>query len=189
MSVLSVNDLKPGHLYRVIDVGGFADKAFQGAIVLGVSEACDCKGVTVVPNPAADRVQSRMVGALWGVKHAATETTGAWQSDLFSRFAPVAGALVLTPPPTDGAALDAHHIATINPLARIRRGLHPEWGGDCSANAGAFLVRHREHDPAGAADLARAITGNADAFASCTGMSSGDLQRAARVLPGLPASF
>ena len=189
MSELSVNDLKPGHLYRVIDVGNFADKAFQWAVVLGVSEACDCKGVTVVPDPAADRAQSRMVGALWGVKHAATETSGAWQSDLFSRFAPICGALVLTPPPTADAALDAHHIATINTLARIRRGLHSEWGGDCCDNADAFLVRRREHDPVGVADLARAITDNADAFAACTGMLSGGLQLAARVLPGLAATF
>jgi hypothetical protein len=132
---------------------------------------------------------SRVVGTLRGVKLAATDIIGAWQSDRFSRFAPFNGALVLAQPAAADAALRAQLIATIHALTQIHRGLHPGGGSDCLANSSVVLVRHRAHDPVGAAALARAITDNVTAFTSCSGMSPSGLQRAARVLLGLARTF
>jgi hypothetical protein len=61
VNYLTVEDLKPGVLYRVVDPGD-ADPQFSGAVVLGVGRAYNAVAVTIwLPDDGA----SGWLGANW----------------------------------------------------------------------------------------------------------------------------
>lgn len=85
MSVLTINDLKPDHLYQVVDPGSKPTR-FITAFVIGAEDSCPFKAVTVRMPDGIGIPRWRGVGTTWGA-----EDTGA-------RFVSHYGPLVLMNP-------------------------------------------------------------------------------------------
>jgi hypothetical protein len=100
---LTINELKPGHLYTVVDQGEQRSPRQLLAIVLAVDRALPYRAVTIkVAEPAA-RAPGAGVGVKWGAfqdapQGAAEGPTGPVQRNLDARFVPHGGAVVLTNP-------------------------------------------------------------------------------------------